>query len=350
MKIFELHAEPAQDRHMGRAIKKKSHKKYRKYAKCVICGIFLLFAFSVTMNIFYDRWFSNGKLGIKYSIFRSLPLRTYSRLQGSMCMIRYPWPANILVVGLMKTVMQISLEDAEKENISDYASVNDLFTRKIKKSSRPLGAGLVSPADGTIIYAGLAAHSTECKIKGVHYEIEELLLDSTVISDVKENHEVFQIVIYLAPHNYHRFHSFCDFTLTRILHVPSLLFSVGGLSMRYFPGLLSKNERVIFLGEYEHGRCYTVAVGSLGVGSISTPVATFQTNRIMCLHSDPIEVFRETRKYAKGEELGHFNLGSTVVLVFSAPKNFVIHRQSGSIRMGETFGSFEPIDSLSNPR
>lgn len=327
----------------------KNFRVQKKYLRIFLKGMCLAGAISIFLHIFYDKYVSEKEIGIHYSIFRSLPLRTYSRAQGYLGMVSFPWPVNIPVVGFMKILMRISLSDAERENIRDYRSVNDLFTRKLKPSSRPIGPGIVSPVDGTIIYAGLAENGEKCKIKGVHYKVEELLLDRNVLADVKDGHSIFQIIIYLAPHNYHRFHSFVDFTLTRILHVPSLLFSVGNLSMKYFPGLLSNNERVIFQGEYEHGQCYTVAVGSLGVGSISSSIAKFKTNRRTYLHSDPIEFSVDPHRYAKGEELGHFNLGSTIVLIFSAPKNLTICKKEGEIRMGETLGTWEPIRKLINP-
>ncbi|KAI5191085.1 phosphatidylserine decarboxylase [Nematocida minor] len=346
MNCFKLHQPPLDSEHHPLEIKRG--RKLRKSIKNVLCFASLLLFTTILLNVIYDKYISNEQLDIRYSVFRTLPLRTYSRIQGYACKIYVPWPLNIPVLGVVQKVLRISLKDAERESIGEYTSVNDLFTRKIKKSSRAIGEGIVSPADGTIIYAGHAADSIKCQIKGVNYKIEELLLNNGVLSNVKKENDLFQVVIYLAPYDYHRFHSFYDFTLTSVIHVSSLLFSVGNLPMKYFPGLLSKNERVIFSGFYEHGQCHTIAVGSVGVGSISTSVAKFRTNKVLYMRSRPVEVFKQYYEYAKGDELGHFNLGSTIVCVFEAPKDFTLHKTKGAVKMGETLGTWKPVKT-SNP-
>ncbi|KAI5145853.1 phosphatidylserine decarboxylase [Nematocida parisii] len=319
------------------------YSKYqsKRFFKKTVIYMAYFSIFIVFINVLYDK-FIQGETTIKYSIIRTLPLRTYSRVQGWMCKIYLPWPGNVAVLAIFKEVCRISLEDAERQKLSEYSSVNDLFTRKLKRGIRPIQKGIISPVDGTIICMGDAKDSANYKIKGAKYKIEDLLGDPSIWRRIDKNNTLKQAVIYLAPHNYHRFHSFTDFTITDVLHLPSLLFSVGELTMKYFPGLLAKNERVVFSGQYMHGYCAMVAVGSVGVGSISSNIAEFKTNRMSGLFTTTYSVFSGSRVYKKGEEIGLFNLGSTVVIVFECPKEgFVADKVEGPVRLGESLGNFE---------
>ncbi|KAI5188058.1 phosphatidylserine decarboxylase, partial [Nematocida homosporus] len=312
--------------------------KKRRYvrAKKSFSLLSTLFLAIVIINIIEDRYIAHNKLEIEYSIIRSFPLKTYSRLQGFICRIKYPWPLNLAIVGLFKNLVGISLVDAERSSLREYSSINDLFTRKLAQSARPLGRGVISPVDGTVMYAGEVGGSKQ-KIKGVVYREEDLVNLTAFPSRQKVDNKMYQIVIYLSPANYHRFHTFLDFQLEEIKHVPSQLFSVGKGPMRYLKGLLSKNERVVFSGRTCWGYGALVAVGSTGVGSITTPFAPIKTNRFFQQQSD-IKNYPVSFMLGKGDELGNFNLGSTVVLFFEAPSEFELTCSEGVVRLGESLG------------
>lgn len=319
-------------------VERKRRNARKKWVFSIGYASMVILLSVIVLNSIYDRFISTEKIDFRYSVVRSFPHRTYSRFQGFLCKIHLPWPVNILVLGVSKKLLGIQLNEAERTRVSEYSSVNDLFTRKLHKKARTIGSGITSAADGTIVYAGRAEDSIKCPIKGVHYKVEDLLMNSNIFNKIDKNNTLQQAVIYLAPSNYHRFHSFTDFSLESIMHIPSLLLSVGKLPMKLFPGLLSKNERVIFSGTYEHGYCCLVAVGSVGVGSIHTPVVDIQTNRITGPYTMPCEVFRGKQEYSKGSELGHFSLGSTVVMIFEASPDFVWNKTEGLVNMGETLG------------
>ncbi|OAG28828.1 phosphatidylserine decarboxylase [Nematocida displodere] len=310
------------------------HRQRGSFKRFSAMGALVFLVFSL-FNIFQDVD-SLDKLELEYSILRTLPLRTYSKIQGLVCCIKYPWPLNIVVVGIAKKAFGISLDDASRKKVSEYRSINDLFTRKLAESARPIGRGIVSPVDGTVVYAGIVGTDIP-QIKGVKYEIHDLLRISSLTEIDIDEDDLYQVVIYLAPSNYHRFHSFCDFTLKQVKHIPSQLFSVGMTPMRYLRGLLSKNERVVFSGESEWGYASLVAVGSTGVGSIATPFADITTNGYSFGPTQATSYFGN-KEIKKGKEIGWFNLGSTVVLLFKAPKKFSLNCQEGPIQVGESIG------------
>lgn len=316
--------------------RRKPKKPYLSLRK-IVFGVFVVFFAVVIANIIEDQYLNPRILEIEHSVMRSFPLKTYSRVLGWLARVKLPFPLNTIILGSIKWVLSISLEEAERKTISEYSTFNDLFTRKLSPGSRVIKNGITSPVDGTIIYAGYVGDNTQ-KIKGIQYKEEELLMVQDLNKLKKNVGRMYQIIIYLAPKNYHRFHSFCDFQMNEIKHIPSQLFSVGNIPMRFLRGVLSKNERVVFSGESDWGYVALVSVGSTGVGSISTPYAKLKTNELFSTSND-IKVYETNASLIKGEEIGQFNLGSTVVLFFEAPLGFTLTQREGSIRLGETLGS-----------
>ncbi|KAI5173205.1 phosphatidylserine decarboxylase [Nematocida sp. LUAm3] len=314
----------------------KKRREFRKTKRTLTVLSTLFVAISI-INIIEDGFIKKDGFQLEHSIIRTFPLKTYSRLQGVLCSIKYPWPLNILVVGMAKQALGISLKDAERTSVSKYGSVSDLFARKLAEKSRKIEEGFTSPVDGTIIYAGKARENTE-KIKGIRYKEEDLLHIENLEKEMKNpNNIMYQIVIYLAPYDYHRFHAPTNMWIKTIKHIPMQLLSVGKIPMKFICGLLSKNERVVFSGETEWGYFSLVAVGSTGVGSISTPFASIKTNKFFqnANYDQTVEV---SHFLQKGDEVGHFNLGSTVVLVFEAPPTFHLKVSKGPVVMGQTIG------------
>ncbi|VDO80321.1 unnamed protein product [Schistosoma mattheei] len=141
------------------------------------------------------------------------------------------------------------------------------------------------------------------QIKGVRYSLDEFL-------GPKSDCTLYQCVIYLAPGDYHRFHSPVEWSPTVRRHFPGRLLSVRPNIAGRLPGLYTINERVVYLGEWDHGLMSFAAVGAFGVGNIHVNIdPTLITNK------------KEDNALQKGDELGCFRLGSTVVLVFEAPTN-----------------------------
>ena len=146
---------------------------------------------------------------------------------------------------------------------------------------------------------------------------------------------LYQAVIYLSPSDYHRFHSPTAWTIHKRRHFPGKLYSVAPSIVKKMPGLFHTNERVAFFGRWQHGVFSLTAVGATNVGSI---VVNFDEDLTTNARG---REYRERQYFggidvAKGEEMGFFNFGSTIVLVFEAPVNFQFGRElMERVRMGE---------------
>lgn len=310
--------------------------------------VLALFLCAFTINLIEDgtiTYEQGTRKPVAVSILRTFPLKTYSKLSGMVAKMHLPYPINVPILSVVRLVLGIDLSEAEEAKISSYFSVNELFSRGLRGDARPIsGTDVISPVDGLVLYAGAASDSTG-KIKGIEYKLQDFLglgagkggAESGLLANPEHN-RLYQAVVYLAPRDYHRFHSPTDFVVEEIKHIPGELISVGKWHMKLIGGLLAHNERVVFSGTGPFGYFSLVAVGSTGVGSIETPLANIRTNRFMgyIRHVYALEEYVQ-----RGAELGKFNMGSTVVLLFEGPKNTRFYKQAGeSIRVGRPLASF----------
>ncbi len=213
---------------------------------------------------------------------------------------------------------KVNMQEAVHEDVRHYANFNAFFTRALKPESRPVDTAIdavVSPVDGTVNQAGGIREGRIFQAKGHEYSAEELLGDAALAAPFMNGEYA---TLYLSPRDYHRIHMPCDGTLTEMLHVPGRLFSVNGLTARNIPRLFARNERVVCLFETPLGKLAMVAVGAIFVGSIETVWA----GEITPPAGSRIRRWRYGRGEAagevtlrKGEELGRFNMGSTVVML-----------------------------------
>jgi phosphatidylserine decarboxylase len=157
--------------------------------------------------------------------------------------------------------------------------------------------------------------------------------------------ELFYCTIYLAPGDYHRFHSPTGWRIEEARHFQGDLLSVNPFLLKLFKGIFLLNERIALLGNWKHGLFTMTAVGATNVGSIRINCLPFlRTNREMFYQKSDPGVYRlyklpEEVPSLKGEEIGYFELGSTVILVFEAPSDFKFLKDSGcKVRMGESLG------------
>ena len=213
---------------------------------------------------------------------------------------------------------RVNMHEAVHEDVEYYPNFNAFFTRALKPEARPVDAAMdaiVSPVDGTVNQAGEIRSGRIFQAKGHDYSAEELLGDATLAAPFMNGEFA---TLYLSPRDYHRIHMPCDGVLTEMLHVPGRLFSVNGLTARNIPRLFARNERVVCLFETPLGKIALVAVGAIFVGSIETVWAGEITppagNRIRRWRYGRGEATGEVT-LRKGEELGRFNMGSTVVML-----------------------------------
>lgn len=233
----------------------------------------------------------------------------------------------------------VDMNEAENPDVASYRSFNDFFTRPLKAGLRPLAAAdFVSPVDGAISQFGAIDDHHILQAKGHRFTTTELVGgDATLAAQFR--HGSFAN-LYLSPKDYHRLHMPCDGRLTRMIYVPGALFSVNPTTARGLPNLFARNERVVCVFESpEHGPFVMVLVGATIVGSMATVwhgvVNPIRTNKVSeWNYADQNIVLK------KGEEMGRFLLGSTIVMLFR--QNTIAFNQDWAperpVRLGELMG------------
>ncbi|PID61561.1 MAG: phosphatidylserine decarboxylase [Gammaproteobacteria bacterium] len=238
---------------------------------------------------------------------------------------------------------RVDMNDAADPEVSAYPSFNAFFTRKLKAGARPIAEGadiVVSAADGTLSAAGPIDAGTVVQAKGVTYSLDALLADAAASTCYTGGSFA---TVYLSPRDYHRLHMPLAGTLLSQTHVPGRLFSVAPHTVRALPKLFARNERVVAEFATEHGRMALVLVGAINVAAIETvwhglvtPPAGKVVRRIDYTGDDAITL-------DKGAEMGRFNMGSTIVMVFEKPLAWREGLATGSgVRMGEALASPVP--------
>ncbi len=262
------------------------------------------------------------------SLQKILPQHGLSRLAGRLAASETPWLKNLLIEQFAK-VYKVELTEAQQSELQDYVSFNDFFTRALRADARPVvedPAILACPADGAISQLGNIDQGQLMQAKGHSYSINSL---AGQLAEGFE-HGTF-CTIYLAPHNYHRVHLPYDGTLTHTLAVPGELFSVNAVTENAIEGLFARNERLVCRFETGFGPMLVVLVGAMIVASIETdwvgPQSPYRIEELSDHHLD----------YRRGDEIGRFLLGSTVICCF--PRGSVQLQQNlkpgTSVRMGQ---------------
>jgi phosphatidylserine decarboxylase len=242
------------------------------------------------------------------------PQHGLSNLAGRLARSKRPWLARRLKAAFMRRYA-IDLSDALESEVDRYPSLNALFTRALKPGARPMPfdeTALVSPADGFLAEFGSLAHDRMLQAKGRYYSIDELLAQDTFAS--QHYHDGLFATVYLAPQHYHRIHAPCNGKIHDVVYVPGTLFSVNERTVQNVPRVFARNERVILHCTGDHGPFALVMVGAMLVGSMA-----LQCCEVSALAGSRRIARRALTRpvaFARGAELGHFNMGSTVVLVF----------------------------------
>jgi phosphatidylserine decarboxylase len=235
----------------------------------------------------------------------------------------------------------VNMAEAENPDIASYTSFNDFFTRPLKAGVRPLAdAAFVCPVDGAISQFGAIDDHHILQAKGHRFTTTELVGGDAGLAKQFQHGSFANL--YLSPKDYHRLHMPCDGRLTRMIYVPGALFSVNPTTARGVPNLFARNERVVCVFESEqYGPFVMVLVGATIVGSMATvwhgvvnPKRPQKISEWSYLDQDIV--------LKKGEEMGRFLLGSTIVMLFKA--NTISFNQDWeperSVRLGELMGDF----------
>lgn len=238
---------------------------------------------------------------------------------------------------------KVNMAEAANPDIAAYASFNDFFTRALQPGARPLAdADLICPVDGAISQFGPIQKDQIFQAKGHSYSTTALVGgDSSLAARFDDG---YFATLYLSPRDYHRIHMPCAGQLTRMVHVPGDLFSVNPTTARGVPGLFARNERVVCFFDSAHGPFVLVLVGATIVGSMAT-VWHGQVNppRTGVLRHWDYPAGQVSLQ--KGEEMGRFLLGSTVVMLFpKGPFRFnPAWAPAGPVRLGEVMAHHQAV-------
>ena len=269
-----------------------------------------------------------------------LPRHGFTRVIHAIARIRSTRVKDFLITRFVR------LYDVETDEImldipDGFATFNDFFTRELKSAARPIDAAqhsIVSPVDGTVSVAGSLRGDSILQAKGLDYSVQDLLATDVEEAAAYENGRF--ATIYLAPYNYHRIHAPLAGKLVAAHYVPGDLFSVNGATVSRVNGLFRRNERLVMHFKTAHGPAVVILVGALNVGSISTPWSGEIRPRkagvvqVVNLSTHPTTV-------AKGDLLGWFNMGSTVILLLPGDVG-TWHdnlKAGNTLRMGESIGA-----------
>lgn len=273
-----------------------------------------------------------------------LPKHLLSRLVAYAANSKVRWFKNVLI-NLAVDIFRIDTQEAISDDPDDYATFNDFFTRELKEGARNIETDksiICSPCDGTVSQCGKIENGFLIQAKGKHYELTNLLAGNKALSDTFRNGHF--ATIYLSPRDYHRVHMPCDGKLTQSIYVPGELFSVNQNTTEHIQGLFARNERLISIFDDTQSKSVmaSIMVGAMLVAGIETvwagqvapprsAITTFDTQK------------QKAIKLKKGEEMGRFKFGSTVILLFPENSmNWMEDFQAGkTVKMGEAIGRYQ---------
>ncbi|WP_290522108.1 archaetidylserine decarboxylase [Aggregatibacter sp. oral taxon 458] len=248
------------------------------------------------------------------------------------------------VIKVFAKKYNVDMSEAKKENFSDYESFNQFFIRELKDDARKINenpTALCLPADGRVSQIGHIDDERLLQAKGHFFSLSDLLAGDEELVDTFKNGEF--ATIYLSPRDYHRVHMPCDATLRKMIYVPGDLFSVNPFLAEHVPNLFARNERVICVFDTAFGPMAQILVGA----TITASMSTVWAGVINPPRTGEVKVWTyqgdNAIKLTKGQEMGAFQLGSTVINLF--PANSVTLAEhlevDVPVRMGEILATMK---------
>ncbi len=262
---------------------------------------------------------TNFSASIKIALQYAMPKHAISRLVGKLAAAKMGWLTTKLI-NIFINAYNINMSEAKLKNARDFATFNDFFTRELAEGARiiePNADTLCYPVDGAISQQGDIVEGKLIQAKGFDYSLTSLLGGDARTSAPFQQGKFS--CIYLAPKDYHRIHMPMAATLREMIYIPGELFSVNPLTANNVPDLFARNERVVTIFDTAHGALAMVLVGATIVASIETTWAgtiTPPAGKDIFRWQYPatgVDVIR----FEKGDEMGRFKLGSTVVSTFA---------------------------------
>jgi phosphatidylserine decarboxylase len=252
---------------------------------------------------------------IAFYFIKILPRKLFGDLLKKIFEFEKPEILSEFVKLAMIKLYKINLDDAEK-NINEYKSFQQFFCRKLKKHARKIDSGIVSPVDGKITQADIIKKDySMTQVKGLTYSLKNLI----PFNEAEDFENGWYCTIYLAPYNYHRIHTCCDGRIDKMFYQPGEFWPVNTITTENQSNLMCQNERITTFFQTEKGKIAMVKVAAFGVGDIKlTYLQKF--NNISYKKQIGWTEFDEKIFLQKGDEIGMFAFGSTVIMLFD--KNF----------------------------
>jgi phosphatidylserine decarboxylase len=260
-----------------------------------------------------------------------LPQHLASKLMFRFARIENTWLKNTFTHWFVKAY-QVDLSQAKREQVEDYKHFNDFFTRSLKIGARPIAdSAIVCPVDGAVSQVGKINNAQILQAKGRDYSVNQLLGNDSRSVDFTDG---FFATIYLSPKDYHRIHMPYDGKLISMDYIPGDLFSVNQQTAQNVDNLFARNERVVCYFQTEFGLTAFVLVGAIFVGSMQT-VWHGQINPPYKKQVQHFDYLDQDIKLKKGEEMGRFNMGSTIIMLSPNQDNPFNLSELERVRMGQ---------------
>lgn len=270
-----------------------------------------------------------------------LPQHLLTALLWRIARIRHAATKNFLIRRFID-LYKVDIDDVLLRVPDQFANFNEFFIRELSDGARTIDAArnsIVAPVDGTLSVADRLQGDSLIQAKGIDYTLNDLL--ATDLQEASAYANGHFATIYLAPYNYHRVHAPLAGELVAARYIPGDLFSVNQATVEHVDGLLCRNERLLMHFQTTHGPAALIFVGALNVGSISTP----WTGEIRPRKRGVVEALdlsAHSTRVKKGDLLGWFNMGSTVILLLPAASgkwddDLLPDRR---VRVGESIGKF----------
>ena len=241
-----------------------------------------------------------------FIIFQNLvPQHLLSRIIGSIAKSEICWIKNLFIKAFIRWY-KVNMQEAESSTPEDYRSFNHFFTRRLRPNQRQILGDLASPCDGRVSQAGQIKDGRLLQVKGIDYSINRLMGKN----DVGKYLNGSFITIYLSPKDYHRVHAPIDCEIIQSRYIPGRLFSVNQLTTNQVEGLFTRNERLICELDTRYGAVSLIFIGAMIVAGIKTVWSDSPYTPNTCIEE---KTFKPSN-FKQGMELGHFELGSTVIL------------------------------------
>ena len=269
-----------------------------------------------------------------------LPQHALSKLMYRLSRHRIRWLTRLQIRGWI-WLFGVNMEEAELPHPKDYPHFNAFFTRALREGARPGVAAenvVICPIDGRISQIGTVRDGQLLQAKGWNYSLVGLLGGPAARAAPFQQGQF--VTLYLAPKDYHRIHMPMAGRLREMIYLPGRLFSVSPLTVNGVPQLFARNERVVNIFDTAVGPMVLVFVGAILVGSIETVWAGQITPPYRHQPHHWAYAGKDALLFERGQEIGRFNMGSTVILI--APLATIQWRSSlysgARVQMGEILG------------